>query len=90
VADRGAAALYRYFHPITGGPQGTGWPFGRPLHVGEVYALLQRVDGVELVEDARLFPADPITGQRSEAVQRVDMDAHSLVFSYEHLLRVEE
>jgi predicted phage baseplate assembly protein len=90
VADRGASALYRYFHPITGGPRGTGWPFGRPLHVGEVYALLQRVEGVELVEDARLFPADPITGQRSEAVQRLDMDAHSLVFSYEHLLRVEE
>ena len=34
-------ALYEYFHPITGGPDGTGWPFGRPVNVGEVYSVLQ-------------------------------------------------
>ena len=26
-------ALYAYFHPITGGPDGTGWPFGRPVQM---------------------------------------------------------
>ena len=34
-------ALYEYFHPITGGPDGTGWPFGRPVNVGEIYSVLQ-------------------------------------------------
>ena len=24
-------ALYRYFNPLRGGPDGTGWPFGRPV-----------------------------------------------------------
>ena len=43
VEDAAIQALYRYYHPITGGPEGTGWPFGRPVHVGEVYAVLQRV-----------------------------------------------
>ncbi|HSL67548.1 MAG TPA: putative baseplate assembly protein, partial [Actinomycetota bacterium] len=47
-------ALYRYFDPIKGGPDGTGWPFGRPIQVGEVYSVLQRLRGIELVEDARL------------------------------------
>jgi predicted phage baseplate assembly protein len=83
-------ALYRYFHPVIGGPAGSGWPFGRPVHVGEVYSVLQRLPGTEFVEDARLFPADPITGKRSDAAQRVDINAHALVFSYEHQVLVQE
>jgi len=83
-------ALNSYFNPISGGPEGTGWPFGRPVQVGEVYSVLQRVRGTELVEDARLFGADPITGQRGQATQRLDLEPHALVFSYEHQLMVEE
>jgi len=84
------AALYGYFNPITGGPEGSGWPFGRPVQVGEVYSVLQRLRGTELVEDVRLFGADPITGQRGQATQRLDLEPHALVFSYEHQLMVEE
>src|SRR3989449_5003622 len=60
-------ALYHYFHPVSGGPDRSGWPFGRPVHVGEVYSVLQGLRGTELVEDARLFGADPVTGQRGQA-----------------------
>jgi predicted phage baseplate assembly protein len=83
------SALYRYFHPTVGGPDGAGWPFGRPVHVGEVYSVLQRLAGVELIEDARLFAADPVTGERGEPVQRIALDRHALVFSYEHQVMVE-
>lgn len=82
-------ALYHYFHPITGGPDRSGWPFGRPVHVGEVYSVLQGLRGTELVEDARLFGADPVTGQRGQAVQRLVIEPHALVFSYEHQVLVE-
>jgi predicted phage baseplate assembly protein len=82
-------ALYHYFHPITGGPDRNGWPFGRPVHVGEVYSVLQALRGTELVEDARLFGADPVTGQRGQAVQRLVIEPHALVFSYEHQVMVE-
>jgi predicted phage baseplate assembly protein len=84
-----AEALYRYFHPITGGPDGDGWPFGRPINVGEVYAVMQQLAGTELVEDARLFAADPLSGERGPQVQRIDIDGDALVFSYEHQIRVE-
>jgi predicted phage baseplate assembly protein len=83
------AALYGYFHPIRGGPDGTGWPFGRPVQVGEVYAVLQGLPGTEIVEDVRLFGADPITGQRGQAAQRLELEPNALVFSYEHQLLVE-
>src|SRR5437588_750019 len=82
-------ALYHYFHPISGGPDRSGWPFGRPVHVGEVYSVLQGLRGTELVEDARLFGADPVTGQRGQAVQRLVIEPHALVFSYEHQVLVE-
>jgi predicted phage baseplate assembly protein len=82
-------ALYRYFHPIKGGPDGKGWPFGRPVQAGEVYSVLQRLKGVELVEDARLFSADPITGDRGKAMPRIELEPHALVYSYEHQVLVE-
>jgi hypothetical protein len=41
------------------------------------------------VEDVRLFGADPVTGQRGQATQRLDLEPHALVFSYEHQLLVE-
>lgn len=81
-------ALYRYFHPITGGPDGDGWPFGRPVLAGEVYGVLQRLRGTELVEDARLFGANPISGERGEATQRLELDRHALVFSFGHQVMV--
>jgi hypothetical protein len=82
-------ALYDYLHPISGGREGTGWPFGRPVMIGEIFALLQAIPGAEIVEDIRLFAANPINGDRGPAAQRVDVAPHALVFSYEHQVRVE-
>ncbi|GAA1935900.1 putative baseplate assembly protein [Streptomyces sodiiphilus] len=90
LREEALTALYGYFNPLTGGPEGQGWPFGRPVHSGEVFAVLQGVPGVDLVEDVRLFPADPVTGERAEPATRIELDRHALVFSYEHQLRVRE
>ena len=83
-------ALYGFLNPLTGGPDGTGWPFGRALHSGEVFAALQGVRGVDLVEDVRLFGANPVTGERGEETRRLDIPANSLVFSFGHQVRVEQ
>lgn len=88
VRETALAALYGYFNPLTGGPGGQGWPFGRPVQSGEAFAVLQRVPGVDLVEDVRLYRADPVTGERTDATTKIPLDRHSLVFSYEHQLRV--
>ena len=47
-------ALYTYLHPFRGGPDGLGWPFGRAVAPGELFGVLQRVPGVEYVENVRL------------------------------------
>ncbi|MFI5617724.1 putative baseplate assembly protein [Streptomyces sp. NPDC051567] len=88
VRRRAHDALYRHLDPLTGGADGTGWPFGRPVQAGEVFAVLQRVPGVELVDEIVLHPADPLTGQRGDPTARIDLKAPSLVFSYDHRVRV--
>ncbi len=89
LQEEALRALYAYFDPIVGGPDGTGWPFGRPVNVGEVYSVLQSLRGTEVVEDARLFGADPVTGQRGQQTTRLELEPHALVFSYEHQVLVE-
>jgi predicted phage baseplate assembly protein len=87
---RATEALYRYLNPVGDGPSGAGWPFGRPVQAGEMFAVLQRVDGVEMVGDVRLYGADPLTGTRGERVDRLDLAPHALVFSYAHQIRIIE
>jgi len=81
-------ALYRHLDPLTGGSDGKGWPFGRPVQSGEVFAVLQRVPGVELVDEVVLHPADPLTGKRGDPTNRIDLERPSLVFSFDHRVRV--
>ena len=89
LQELATTALFRYFHPIEGGPDSTGWPFGRPVLVGEVNSVLQRVPGVELVEDAMLFGTNSITGRREQNVPRIDLPPNALVFSYDHQVLAE-
>ncbi len=90
VKDEALTALFRYFNPLIGGRDGRGWPFGRAVHAGEVFAVLQGVAGVELVEDVKLFPADPYTGERADQTTKITLGRHTQVFSFQHDLRVRE
>jgi predicted phage baseplate assembly protein len=88
VRTEAAFALNRYFDPLVGGPDGNGWDFGRPILLGEVFGVTQRIDGVDLIEDARMFPANLGTGQRGESITRIDLEADSLALSYQHQIQV--
>ncbi|MEV7190494.1 putative baseplate assembly protein [Streptomyces sp. NPDC093510] len=83
-------ALYAYLDPLSGGAHGEGWPFGRPLRAGEIFAALQRVPGVELVDEVLLHPADPLTGRRGDSTDRIDLAPSALLFPFDHRVRVIE
>lgn len=89
VKEQALQSLYRYFGPVAGGPDGTGWAFGRPVLASEVSALLQDVPGCDVVEDVRLFAADPTTGARVGRNERIELPAYGLVFGYKHSVVVE-
>ena len=47
-------AIEHYLDALAGGPEGTGWPFGRDVYASEIYRLLEKVPGVEYVSDLTL------------------------------------
>jgi predicted phage baseplate assembly protein len=49
VRSRVVMALDRFFHPLTGGPAGKGWPAGREVYRAEVLQALAQMPGVESV-----------------------------------------
>ncbi len=55
-----------------------------------MYALLQSVRGVDVVEDVRLYGANPVTGERGAEVSRLPVGPGGLLFSYDHQVRVEK
>ncbi len=66
VRDDVLRAVYGLLDPLTGGPDGTGWPFGRSVQSHEVHAALSRISGVDMAQEitVTLFPADADTGRR--------------------------
>jgi uncharacterized phage protein gp47/JayE len=78
VQARAAAALRTYLHPVRGGRDGQGWPFGRPVVAGELFGVLLDVPGIELVDEVVLYPWDPVTDQAGDRTDRIELTQHSL------------
>lgn len=48
-------ALYRFLNPLTGGPDGKGWPFGRPVYPSDIVTLFQQTPYVRYLGVVQLF-----------------------------------
>lgn len=59
AASEAEAALRGHLHPLRGGPDGAGWPFGRDLYRSELFQFLDDLDGVDYVGAVRIVLADP-------------------------------
>jgi hypothetical protein len=80
-------ALYRQLHPLHGGPDGAGWPFGRTVQAGELLVAAQRVAGVEAVEDLKLYLVDSDSRRPLEGAKlKVELAPNALPFSFEHFV----
>ncbi|MGN6871451.1 MAG: putative baseplate assembly protein [Solirubrobacteraceae bacterium] len=89
IERRVSDALYAYLNPLIGGGA-AGWPFGRALNQGELYAIVHAVPGVESVKILRLYELDLLTGQRESkpAGRQISLAADELIASGEHVVRV--
>ncbi len=74
-----------YLSPLTGGPDGSGWPWEVPLTTASLQAILTEVPGVVSVDELVLFAVDLRNGRRlGEAVQSLHLDERSLFLSFSH------
>lgn len=88
LRSRALGALYAYVNPLTGGPAGRGWPFGRALNAGDLFALLSGLEGVAGVEEVFLEMRDLYSGDHLGNRQRIELPDDSLFLSVGHVVRV--
>lgn len=55
LQEKISAALNRFFDPLGGGPDKTGWPFGRDVYRSEVMQVIEEVPGVDHVLSLELL-----------------------------------
>jgi Baseplate J-like protein len=55
LRDEIERSLAAFFHPLLGGPDGTGWPFGRDVYRSEVMQVLDETPGVDHVVSLELI-----------------------------------
>ena len=58
ASDRVKAEIQRrvktFLHPLKGGKNGQGWPFGRPVYRVDLYHVVEEVSGVDFVDRVRI------------------------------------
>jgi hypothetical protein len=72
VGDRVRTALERFLHPLTGGPDGQGWAFGRKPHGSDLSALIEAVEGVDHVRTLSVS-LQPETGDVTRRLELQEM-----------------
>jgi predicted phage baseplate assembly protein len=80
IVEKGREGLTQFFHPLTGGPNGDGWPMGRAVHKSEVYYLLEKVEGVDYVRT--------VVFNGSNWLDRIEMGDTQLPYLREPNIRV--
>jgi len=79
-----ARQLDDFFHPLTGGAEGDGWPVGRDVYRSEVLALLQELPGVHHVDELSLL----VGSERAPLCENVTVCPTDLVAAMPHEITI--
>jgi len=77
-------ALLGYFHPLTGGEEGTGWSFGRTIFYSQVSQRVFSVEGVDRVERLTI----KLDNHAQPNCENVPIGADALLYSTAHAVNV--
>ena len=64
-------SFYHFLHPTAGGPDGVGWPLGRPLFAAELLSRLHPVESVDFVTQLQIRVFDVESGAYGSPVENV-------------------
>jgi hypothetical protein len=76
--------LYAFLNPLTGGPEGKGWPFGRHLFVSDVYQCLQGLPNIQFIRAVELYTARPGGDAQGSPLETLEIVAHGVIASGKH------
>lgn len=62
VEHRTRRRLEKFLHPLFGGPDEEGWEPGRSVYLSDLTSVIERVDGVDYVQQAQPFLGDQLQG----------------------------
>jgi hypothetical protein len=58
VLTRAVSRLKTFLHPLLGGEDGKGWPFGRNVFISELFSLLDKLPGIDYVSKVEFVVDD--------------------------------
>jgi hypothetical protein len=76
-------SLLNYFHPLKGGEDNQGWPFGGRIYFSKVYQRIFAVNGVSRIESLVI----KVDGEEAPECKDVPIPAGVLVYSKQHTVR---
>jgi hypothetical protein len=85
VYDAVVARLLAYFHPLTGGGDGTGWTFGETIYFSETYRHILGSGVSRIVTGTVKTYLDQLL---QEPCTDIRLEPDELVFSLDHGIRV--
>lgn len=88
IVQTALEALYEFIDPLTGGPEGHGWPFGADLTAAAVREVLAAVPGVEGISVVLLSANLRQPARVGHDVDVIKAQPGTLFMSYEHKIRV--
>jgi predicted phage baseplate assembly protein len=69
VERRARQALEEFLHPLRGGPERSGWAPGRDIYLSDVASALERVEGLDYVEELALLLDGGLQGERAQIAE---------------------
>jgi len=79
-----SAKLTSYFHPLYGGDEGEGWDFGKVPCISDVIGILQKVPGVDHVENLHFTLTEENTQRDFEVTAEIALPPYTLICSGTH------
>jgi predicted phage baseplate assembly protein len=62
--------LRRYLHPLVGGRDGRGWPFGRSVYKSDLAHIVEDIPGVEVIDSITIYDEDKRFGVENVRLQQ--------------------
>jgi hypothetical protein len=84
VQEQVEQSLLDYFHPLKGGEEGLGWPFGGTIYYSRVNQRVVTIPGVASVTSLVIL----LDGEETPPCTDVSINAAGLLFATEHQIQV--